>query len=155
MTQLETYNETFWIAIAAAAPVIALASTVQITDIQKLFVFTKEEVKFFPWQRYIGVPVTLSTGNILLQIICMYAALTSLARHSNFLNLSQVIILEVVGMAVVAVVAFVAVLGHMKVNKVRGALAKDDRKTDSKTNGGDAQVAQVPDLTVKPDAADG
>ena len=155
MTQHGTYNETFWVAIAAAAPVIALASTVQISDIQRLFVFTKQEVKLFPWQRYIGLPVTLCTGNIIVQILGMYSALTSLARHSNFLNLSQAIILEIVGMAIVAAVAFVAVLGHMKVNKVKGAIAKEHSKTDNKPNGGDdAEVAQVPDLTVKPDAAD-
>lgn len=156
MTQHGTYNETFWVAIAAAAPVIALASTVQITDIQKLFIFSKQEAERFPWRRYISLPALLSTGNIILQILGMYFALTSLARHSNILNLSPVITLEIVGMAVVAAVAFIAVLGHMKVNAFRHVLAREYGKTGKKPNGGDdAEVAQVTDLTVKPDTADG
>jgi hypothetical protein len=145
MTQHGTYNETFWVAIAAAAPVIALASTVQITDIQKLFVFSKQEAERFPWRRYISLPALLSTGNIILQILGMYSALTSLARRSNILNLSLIIILEIVGMAIVVAVAFIAVLGHMKVNAFRHVLAREYGKTGNKPNGGDDALSGTSD----------
>jgi len=136
MTQHGTYNEAFWVAIAAAAPVIALASTVQVTDIQKLFIFTKQEAERFPWRRYISLPALLGTGNIILQIFVMYCALTSLARHSNILILSQVVILETVGMTIVAVVAFIALLGHMEVNKFKHILAREYSETDNRPNSG-------------------
>jgi len=53
-------------------------------------------------------------------------------------------------------VAFIAVLGHMKVNKFKQVLAREYSEIDNKPHAGDsAEVAKVTDLTVNPDADGG
>jgi hypothetical protein len=125
MAQHVAYNEAFWITIAAAAPVIALASTVLITDTQKLFDLTDQEQKHFSVLRYITLPVFLSSANVITQTGALYSALISIAHHSNFTNITRIIYLEVAGMILIFLITIINVGGHSAANKAKQASTKN------------------------------
>jgi hypothetical protein len=126
MAQHVEYNEAFWITIAAAAPVIALASTVLITDTKSLYDLTDEEQRYFSVLRYITLPVFLSSANVVSQTITLYAALISIAHHSNFTNFSRAILLEVAGMQMIFLITIINVLGHEAAKKAKRISVKDE-----------------------------
>ena len=82
------YHEAFWVAVAAAAPVIALANTVSITDVVNLWTRfkiprTKMSLQSISGLQSIYITVVfISSVNLVVQANAMYTALRSLfAEH--------------------------------------------------------------------------
>jgi hypothetical protein len=78
-----SYHEAYWVAIATAAPIIALANTVTITDAVNTWLNTERQYRrggneFLYW----GI-VIISAGNFVIQILALYWALESLGHESD------------------------------------------------------------------------
>jgi hypothetical protein len=94
-------DESFWLAVAAAAPVIALANTVSITDASSVFFGGK--VKFI-WSTdnavilcYISILIT-SVFNLGLQAYVLSSALGSLSSGKNTSSVSRATYWLVIGL---------------------------------------------------------
>jgi hypothetical protein len=77
------YHESFWLAVAAATPVIALANTVSINDVVRLWLNVKVSRRSaISRERYISV-IFFSTFNLILQSIFLFVTLFSLADEKD------------------------------------------------------------------------
>lgn len=117
-TMLRMYRETFWVAVGAAAPVIALAVVVAYSDMrreQALYMrqldpvgrpiwktFSAPELKIPPHARRAGwwsrTGVGLHLVNVLGQTMVLAFSLTSLAQRINEMPLALAIAVEVGGL---------------------------------------------------------
>jgi hypothetical protein len=113
VTQHLAYNEVFWAATAAAAPVIALAAVVLLADAQKLLVVSNNEVERLPL-RYALISVCLISATVFSQTIVMLFALISLARHRDSGTITSIVILEPGGLVLVFLTAANNFLGHLR-----------------------------------------
>jgi hypothetical protein len=80
------YHESFWVAVAAAAPVIALSATVLITENAKLGVRAITEFGYSFWehtQKAGLITVWIGILNILFQGFALWFALQSLANGKD------------------------------------------------------------------------
>jgi hypothetical protein len=77
------YHEAFWVAVAAAAPVIALANTVTMTDVAGVWLDAKVKRRSsIAREVYIGVLV-FSGSSLLTQAYYLYRALQSLIAQND------------------------------------------------------------------------
>ena len=72
------FHESFWAAIATAAPVVALANTVSITDVVNVWLNAKARPRSFISRFYYFVVVFCSALNLILQVIALLIALLCL-----------------------------------------------------------------------------
>ena len=79
------FHESFWVAVATAAPVIALANTVTILDITNVWFSTMKRKRSWstPLLLYFVI-LLLSLVNLLGQTVAFYVALKSLALGRDF-----------------------------------------------------------------------
>lgn len=124
VTQNAAYNEAFWMATAAAAPVIALATVVLLADTQKLLDLSDKEQKYLS-SRYVSIPILLISLNAFSQTVVMIFALASLARHRDSGIIISVIILEAAGMVLVFSIAFINVLGRYAARKAKSKASEN------------------------------
>jgi hypothetical protein len=73
-----SYHESFWLAVAAAAPIIALANTVAITDTGSLWLASKAKRHSVPSIYFYFANMTVSVTNLLVQALIFYSAMKSL-----------------------------------------------------------------------------
>jgi hypothetical protein len=119
VTLLHMYRETFWVAVSAAAPVIALAVVVAYNDMRReeaLYLRDIEPSGALPIWRYVpplGGPkaagivrrwtwtaVSLHRLNVLVQATVLAFSLTSLAQQVDEMPLALAIVAEVGGLLV-------------------------------------------------------
>jgi len=93
----EKFNDTFWAAIAAAAPVIGLAAAV--TMQQNWDRATKRASKegAFP-AKFLGATYVVAFVNVLLQTFALGLALESLSKREDLFGKRVAIYLEWIGM---------------------------------------------------------
>lgn len=134
-----SYHETFWIAISASAPVIALASTVSAGDTLKLTESSGETRK---GQREPGTwPVTLSAfitmGNMIFQVITLFIALLSIYNGKDETrSFFAAILSQPLGIALLVIVTFLNASVRLKDRKRRLSSAETSENTDDGTQGG-------------------
>jgi hypothetical protein len=98
-------HESFWVAVAAAAPVIAVANTVAITHALDPLFDTKSLLKS-RWKRWF-IPALVLTGfNFGAQTVALYRALRSLLVAKDAASANYFIWAEVLGLFAVGVVVF-------------------------------------------------
>lgn len=101
---LVAYHESLWLAIAAAAPIVALANTVSITDAVGIW-FSSTARKRPVRSRFGYIVVITGSGlNLIIQASVLYVALRSLAAEKDTYPLGSVVWPVVLGLAYVLVI---------------------------------------------------
>lgn len=98
-------HESFWIAVATAAPVIAVANTVAITHAMDMY-FGEKSLPKSRWRGWFLLAICLSASNFGLQTVALYDALRSLLIGKDAAPANYVIWYEVIGLFAVIVVLF-------------------------------------------------
>ena len=119
------YHETFWLAVTATAPVIALATTVSFSDILRLIDADRKANKLPSSKPEPGTwPVLwsslLSIMNMIFQLTFLFYALSSIAKGTDRTgNLGFIIWGEPIGIALLLVVAIINAVARIKVRKTK------------------------------------
>jgi hypothetical protein len=145
------YHETYWAAIAAAAPVIALANTLSITDVTSLWISTKKRQSqpfrifsrafrpYYAFRQYYILIIFVAVTNLLLQAIALNMALRSLLAEKDFANASLAGFFLIVGLvyvlAMVSLIAAVRYVQHRREEREKEAESREANK-DSKLASG-------------------
>ena len=98
------FNDPFWVAIAAAAPVIGLASVVSLERVirsRERYTELVAKQGQTPVPGYPQLAFYASYGNVLLQTFVLFAALTSLDQQADRWTRSTATTATVVGMVLV------------------------------------------------------
>jgi hypothetical protein len=128
------YHETFWLAVTATAPVIALATTVSVSESLKLMNVGDEEIRYRV-SMLVSPALFLSFMNMLLQLIFLFNALFSIAQGRDLggVNLAPVVWGEPAGIALLLATAILNVVAsarsQIKVDRDT-ATTKDARAKD-------------------------
>jgi hypothetical protein len=77
------YHESLWLAAAAAAPVIALANTVSISDLVSVWFNTKSSLKQRRVRVYYSLYILLSAYNFIAQTFILYQSAMSLTNGKD------------------------------------------------------------------------
>jgi hypothetical protein len=125
-----TFHADFWVAAATGAPVIALSSTVVISDSYKLVQRAREclEPPSSDWRRAHRLIMNwyfIASANMGIQIFIMLFSLLSLGQDTNFVPVSIAIIGEVVGLLLVLLVT----QGNGRAQQVISTLESKFQKT--------------------------
>jgi hypothetical protein len=146
------YYEAYWTAVAAAAPVIALANTVAL-DAKRLnnrlvHYLTKARMRdghvirsFFWALLRAGWPVSASIYNYLIQILALMFALISLQNRQNFVSVYVTTVALLLGLAIVALASLRFYLDEFKA-RLWAALGISE--TDERGEDGERATAQSP-----------
>ncbi len=124
------YHETFWLAVATTAPVIALAATVSMSDILKLAGPDREVNKpsspeLPPGRQEVLWAMVLCTANLLTQLVILWNALDSIASGTDrAAGISVIVWAEPVGIALLLAVAWINISAREKIRKIKPT---DDR----------------------------
>jgi hypothetical protein len=107
-----TYHETFWIAIATAAPIIALANTILIADIISAKLNSMTRKKDWPGEvRFLSFIVYAGSGlNLLIQAEAMYSAFRHLLVGKDRINPSLTDPFEVTSPSGIAFIVFLGLI---------------------------------------------
>jgi hypothetical protein len=142
------YHETFWIAVSAAAPVIALAAIVAFSnDIANTSRMRQWFVEHPPWTRpqekraqarkttktstNLAVTVGLMCVlNTILQAVVLAFSLSGVASHVDEMPIAVAIAAEVAGIAALAAGAIIAAFGRRESDRAMALSIQvpDDRK---------------------------
>jgi hypothetical protein len=112
----QAYHSDLWIAVAAAAPVIALANTVAISSMSRgryeryatRWVGTRSKLKLLRLRLAWSWAFWLSILNYVLQITLFSQALSSLANEKDTASPSNIADWATIGLVIILVVAFQA-----------------------------------------------
>jgi hypothetical protein len=121
------YHESFWVAIAAATPVIALTNTVAASDVTSLWLSAKATERSITSQFFFYAAVLLSGFNLLIQAILLFQALESLATGKDHKALFWAALVVAIGMAYVLVI-LASDIG------LRYALRRDEARQNARTD---------------------
>jgi hypothetical protein len=119
------YHETFWLAVSATAPVIALATTVSIGDMLRLIEPSRMEEKSSSPKVQRGTwPIFWSSGigfmNMIIQLAFLFAALYSIAKGSDISkSLTLIVWIEPIGIALLVVIAILNAVERIRIRGVR------------------------------------
>lgn len=95
------YHEAYWVAIATAAPVIALANTVSITDAANVWLNAKTRRRnSVPSALYVTV-ISYSVINTVLQLGALIQALLSLLKGKDYWDATLALLSVVSGLVLV------------------------------------------------------
>ncbi len=120
------YHETFWLAVSATAPVIALATTVSIGDMLRLIEPSRMEEKSSSSKAQPGTwPIFWSFGigftNMIIQLAFLFAALYSIAKGADISKgLTLIVWIEPIGIALLVVIAILNAVARIRIRGVRG-----------------------------------
>jgi hypothetical protein len=107
------YHETLWLAVAAAAPVIALANTVSIVDAASTWTESKQFSKYslgrFRTQKFFTIISFIGSLNYTIQTITLFDALSSLGSGEDLMPPVVVVILMGLGLPLVLVIVMYSV----------------------------------------------
>lgn len=124
-----SYQESFWVALAAATPVIALANTVSITDVTNTWSETARELIGSARIVYILISI-LAASNFIFQAYTLSASLLSLYVGSDEGNAATEITFTVLGLiAVLATTVFGAYM-RFTVKEYEESKAKASKTPD-------------------------
>jgi hypothetical protein len=121
------YHETFWVAVTATAPVIALAATVSFSDILRLIDVGRGANKSpgskrEPGTMYVAWASLLCTANMAAQLVFLLIALMSIAKGSDKGRGFDFIVWgEPVGIALLLVVAAINTAARIEIKKAEKA----------------------------------
>lgn len=118
-----TYHESFWVAVAAAAPVIALANTVAITDAFNVWSDAKLRRLSRTSKMAIVIICVGASGNLIFQGTSLYWALESLLFESDEPRVQAAVFDVVGGLAILFLIVFYGIM-------LRISLRHDERKDD-------------------------
>jgi hypothetical protein len=127
------YHESFWVAMAAATPIIALANTVAITDAVNLWSAAKTPQRSSLAKAYYFGIISVSIINLLVQASLLYDSLESLATEEDYQTVQPALIFTVGGLVYVLVIAATSIV-------LRYLLREDEAR----------QVKRVEENTAKP-----
>jgi hypothetical protein len=139
------YHEVFWVAVAAAAPIIALAAIIAFSDqMARLGDLYPDARKLYDdghrdlsraYTRSNITATLLSLGNTVAQTVVLGIALSSLGGSVNEIPAWSAIALEVAGLAAVATVALVGVVIRAAIwaGKLRAKDAVLNKETGSES----------------------
>jgi hypothetical protein len=119
------YHETFWLAISATAPVIALAVTVSLSDTLRLIDGNSRPDKSSPAKAEPGTWVVywasaLSCTNLASQLVFLFYALKSISSSKDLGGgLAQIIWAEPIGIALLLVVAILNAAARLRISKAQ------------------------------------
>jgi hypothetical protein len=116
-----TYHESFWIAVAAAAPVVALAAIVAFTDIAGISGGRRAPGDTDPdviklGRRLLWSGYATGLGNVLLQAVMLLLALLSLAAGHDQAPLIVAEVTTPLGVLLLLVASVLAVLERIVVH---------------------------------------
>lgn len=120
------YHETFWLAVTATAPVIALAATVSFSDILRLVDAGRDTNKSPSSKREPGTlhvfwASALNIANMVAQLIFLLFALMSIAKGADKATSFAFIIWgEPIGIALLLVVAVINTAARIEVKRDTG-----------------------------------
>jgi protein-S-isoprenylcysteine O-methyltransferase Ste14 len=131
------FHETFWVAIATATPVIALANTVSIGDVVSQWFNTKARRRSWQSRFYYGGIIFLAATNLLSQAVLLNDALQSLLKEYDYRSPVTDIIFTVGGLIYVLVLVLYSVVlrYQLRADETRDAKAEENSKA-SKPDGG-------------------
>lgn len=129
------YHETFWLAVSAVAPVIALGVTVSLTDTLRLIDGNSRQDKSSPPKAEPGTwavfwASALSCVNLVSQLVFLFYALKSISNSKDVTNgLVQITWGEPIGIALLLAVAILNAAARLKTRKAQ-ADAESTTATD-------------------------
>lgn len=130
------YHETFWLAVSATAPVIALAATVSMSDVLKLtevdYQGSKASSSELPAGRQAALwSMVLCTMNLILQLVILWTALDSIANDTDEARgISVIIWIEPIGIALLLAVSLINISAREGIRKKRAAQGKTSENTN-------------------------
>ena len=144
------YHDSFWVTIGTAAPVIALATVVAISDILRSAIRFPQRGfagMFWPTGRGVFLLVSLllviTLTNMAIQFVALSFALKSLAYGKN--EISPTIIVAIVPLGIILLVISAGLTGQL-------ALMRRRAETVTKEGREDTQTAQAPSKPVSQSA---
>ena len=120
------YHEAFWLATAAAAPVIALANTVTLGDGIRLLNVdrsVRKRMGRFTWAYFCLFPLGLSAINYAAQTYVLVEALHSLAAGRDKASMTSATALVTYGLAYVALTAMLNGIARLLVARTARRVA--------------------------------
>jgi hypothetical protein len=113
------FHEYFWAAIATAAPVIALANTVSITDVVNVWLDAKARPRSFISRFYYFVVVFCSALNLILQVIALLIALLCLLSKRDLASPVAAIVFVILGLVYVLITVLISAVLKYKLGQER------------------------------------
>lgn len=118
------YHATFWLAVSATAPVIALAATVSMNDVLKLLDTNNEahdppSSELPPGRQPVLWSMLLCTANLLIQLVILWTALDSIANGIDKAEGTEVVVwFEPAGIVLLLAVAWINAYARKKLGRL-------------------------------------